>query len=45
MGAMFPFFQSLRTSPDCQGFSNMMESGLARVSASSDVYQPMSKWI
>ena len=32
---MFPFFQSLGTSPDCHDFSNIMESGLATTSASS----------
>ena len=29
---MFPFFQSLRTLPDCHDFSNMMESDLATAS-------------
>jgi len=32
---MFPFFQSLGTSPDYHDFSNIMESGLATTSASS----------
>ncbi|GAB0209091.1 hypothetical protein GRJ2_003374800 [Grus japonensis] len=35
MGVMFPLFQSAGTSPDCQDFSNMMESGLATSSAIS----------
>ena len=29
MGVMFPFYQSLGTSPDSHRFSNMMESSLA----------------
>ena len=32
---MFPFFQSLETSPDSHNFSNMMESNLETTSASS----------
>jgi len=35
MGAMFPFFQALGTSPDCHDLSNIKESGLATTSASS----------
>jgi len=29
MGAMFSFFQSPGTSPDCHDLSNIMENGLA----------------
>jgi len=32
---MFPFFQSLGTSPDCHDLWNIMESGLAMTSANS----------
>jgi len=35
MGAMFPFFQSPGTLPDCHDLLNAMESGLATTSASS----------
>lgn len=31
---MFPFFQSMRTSPDFHDFKNMMDSGLKTMSAS-----------
>ena len=34
MGVMFPLFQSVGTSLDCNDFSNMMDSGLATSSAS-----------
>ena len=35
MGAIFPFFQSPGSSPDCHDFSHIMESGLPTTSANS----------